>query len=198
MALFSELLHKFSQMGLHRSYKSIAASRCKADWGRITGGDEGEGDSAMGPVPDRMGPREWPTLVIEAGYAESLAGLRHDMEWWFNTSNHQVKVVLLAKWHQPQNHIQLEKWEEDQQGSRPGATTTRSVARLVPVLRQTIDITEDATVSPPTYNVARGALVLNFSLLFLRPPNISQGEGDFVFTVEDLKWYAAFVFAQVQ
>lgn len=196
-ALFSQLTAKITRMGLHRSYKNIGSATYKANWGN-TGGDEGEADSALGPRPDRTGPREWPTLVIEAGYDESLTGLRHDMEWWFNTSNHQVKIVLLAKFHRHQNCIQLEKWEEHQQGNRPGATTTRSVSQLVPVNRQTIDIIQDATVSPPTYNVTRGALVLDFSLVFLRPPNISQGEGDFVFTVEDLKWYAELVWAQVE
>ncbi len=60
------------------------------------GGDGGEGDSTGGPKPEREGHGTWPTL-IEAGDSESLPELRRDMRWWFSTSNHDVKIVLLAK-----------------------------------------------------------------------------------------------------
>src|SRR5690606_3733419 len=58
------------------------------------GGDGGEGDSAGGPVPEREQDGSWPTLVIEAGHSESLQRLRQDMHWWFEASNHQVKIIL--------------------------------------------------------------------------------------------------------
>jgi hypothetical protein len=118
------------------------------------------------------------------------------MRWWFEASNHQVKIILLAKFNHPQRTIQLEKWEEAPQAVRPGAMTTRSVAAgaPAPVLQQTITITQNAT-SPPSYNVTRGALVLSFRLLFLRDP--SPGEGDFVFSIPDLQFYAERVWAQV-
>lgn len=130
----------------------------------------------------------WPTLVVEAGVSESLAGLRNDMRWWFSSSDHHVQIVLL-KFERTRRAITLEKWEEEPYGTRPGAmTTTRHAAALQPVLRQTITITQDTTTDPVLYNVTRGALVLGFSLLFLRDPG--PGEGDFVLSVQELDDYA--------
>jgi hypothetical protein len=118
------------------------------------------------------------------------------MKWWFIASNHQVKIVLLAKFDEPRREIQLESWEEVSPVG-PGATTTRSVAasRTGPLLRQTITITQNAT-SPPSYNVTTGsALVLSFRLLFLRDPG--PGEGDFVISIPDLTFYAERVWARL-
>ncbi|KAK0703538.1 hypothetical protein B0T26DRAFT_731810 [Lasiosphaeria miniovina] len=39
----------------------------------------------------------WPTLVIEAGFSQSLGELHIAMRRWFSMSNHEVKIVLLAK-----------------------------------------------------------------------------------------------------
>lgn len=117
-----------------------------------------------------------------------MAGLRRDMRWWFSTSDHQVQIVLLAKFERTRCAIILEKWEEEPSITRPGAMMTRHAAALQPVLRQTITITQDATTDPISYNVTRGALVLGFKLLFLRDPG--PGEGDFVLSVQELEKYA--------
>ncbi|KAI1407311.1 hypothetical protein F5Y13DRAFT_175271 [Hypoxylon sp. FL1857] len=155
------------------------------------GRDRGEGDSTGGPIPERRGHDKWPTLVIEAGVSESLAQLRLDMEWWFAASNHDVKIVLLAKLDSSQRMITLEKWVEEPAAARSGATTTRRSAALRPILQQTITIHRNEATSPISYNVTRGALVLEFRLLFLRSPG--SGEGDIIISVSDLQWYAEFV-----
>jgi len=173
--------------GRQSSWSTIGTATCRAQQGH-PGGDGGEGDSTGGPRPERVWKGAWPTLVIEAGDSESLAGLRHDMRWWFSTSDHQVRIVLLAKFEHTRCAIILEKWEEESSIARPGAMTTRHAAALQPVLRQTITITQDATTDPVSYNVARGALVLGFKLLFLRDPG--PGEGDFVLSVRELEDYA--------
>lgn len=52
------------------------------------------------------------------------------MEWWFAASNHQVKVVLLAKFDHNRTQIVLENWVEVQaQQPRQGATTTRAFSQ---------------------------------------------------------------------
>ena len=56
--------------------------------------------------------------------------------------------------------------------------STRSIDKLIPVKQQNIIIIQDGRASPPTYHVTREALVLDFSLVFLRPPDASRGEGD--------------------
>ncbi|KAK0701624.1 hypothetical protein B0T26DRAFT_795046, partial [Lasiosphaeria miniovina] len=98
------------------------------------------------------------------------------MRWWFQTSNHEVKIVILAKFDDEQHHILLEKWEEEI--SIPQGAIMRSRAApisqqngvLNPVKRQSITIIRDETTNPVSYNVTRGALVLGFRLLFLRDP----------------------------
>ena len=157
------------------------------------GGDGGEGDSTGSPTPERN-INDWPTLVIEAGVSQSLGELHNDMRWWFSMSDHKVKIVLLAKFDRACSVIILEKWEEEAQ-VRQGATTTRSAATLRPILRQSITIAQNTTTNPISYNVTRGALVLSFRLLFLRNPG--PGEGDFVFSVQDLELYAARVWRAV-
>ncbi len=110
------------------------------------------------------------------------------MTWWFRASNHEVKIVVLAKFDRDQQKVLLEKYEEEPQSSRPGAMTTRSVATLVPVLQQEIEITRNTATNPISFNVTRGALVLTFRKLFLRDPG--PGERDIIIDVTDLQYYA--------
>jgi len=148
-------------MGLSKSWKDIASARRSAQG---HSGQRGkEGDSTGGPKPKRATKGAWPTLVIEAGVSETLGQLHLDMQRWFSMSNHEVKIVPLAKFDGPK--ILLEKWEEEMP-VRPGATTTqRSLQHPEPVLRQSITITQNTTTNPISFNVTRGALVLSFRLL---------------------------------
>ncbi|KAI1773125.1 hypothetical protein F4818DRAFT_423331 [Hypoxylon cercidicola] len=173
---------------IERNWRTKAATTFRA------GRDRGEGDSTGGPIPQRRHHDQWPTLVIEAGASESLAQLRLDMQWWFAASNHEVKIVLLAKLDAGRRIITLEKWEEGPVAPRPGATTPRQAAALRPILQQTSTIhrNEEATNSI-SYDVTRGALVLEFGLLFLRSPREEEGEGDIIISASDLEWYAACV-----
>lgn len=72
------------------------------------GRDSGEGDSTGGPEPERYNKGAWPILIIEAGDSESLGELYNDMRWWFSASDHQVKIVLLAKFDHTRPVIILE------------------------------------------------------------------------------------------
>lgn len=192
-------VHELLHLGLYQRFTRKLSSVTE-DWlpmGTTTlrargapgghGGGGGEGDSTGGPEATRGKSDSWPTLVIEAGYSESLVQLRRDMEWWFTESNHDVKIVVLVKLDRAHNMIVLEKWQEEQLPAQPGIPITRS-APLVPVLRQNIEIHRDITANPPAYNVTRGALVLGFRDLFLRNPR--RGEGNFVFSVQELGEYA--------
>jgi len=139
-----------------------------------------------------MGMDDWPTLVVEAGYSESLNQLRNDMRWLFSESNHDVKVVILAKFDHRQHSILLERWEEQEWPPQRVITRSRAAVqqqdRFAPILRQVITITRNTTTNPASYNVSRGALVLGFKLLFLR--DAGPEEGDFVISVEELQEYA--------
>lgn len=153
-------------------------------------------------MPERPG-GGWPTLVMEAGYSQSMASLRETMEWWFRASNHEVKIVLLIKVNRIQQNIVIERWEAAPvtpiTAPRTGATTTGSVSAstsaLRPDRRQEITITKDTNSNPAQYpvksKVSGTDLVLPFRLLFLREPG--PQEGDIAVTTADLQVCAAHV-----
>lgn len=167
------------------------------------GGDGGEADSSGGPSPLRSGPDDWPTLVIEAGDSQTLEELHRDMNWWFSASDHQVKIVLLAKLERSQRKITIEKWTEVPAPARQGATTTRAAAAAAamgtPMLRprkdQTITIIQ-VPGSPPSYNVDSRPLVLEFQHLFLQQPG--PGQEDIIITIPELQAYARDVWRAVR
>ncbi|KAK0733455.1 hypothetical protein B0T26DRAFT_684471 [Lasiosphaeria miniovina] len=201
-------LHEALHLGLYGPYLRSTTEEKWKHIGTTTfrqqghpGGDGGEGDSTGGPRPERIGAGNWPTLVIESGHSETLPELHKDMQYWFQASNHEVKIVILAKFDDQQHHILLEKWEEEI--SSPQGVITRSRAAAIlqqngvlnPVERQSITITRDETTNPVSYNVTRGALVLGFRLLFLR--DLGSQEGDFVLSIQNLQLYAENVWAEL-
>ncbi|KAK0734113.1 hypothetical protein B0T26DRAFT_630926 [Lasiosphaeria miniovina] len=178
LELYDQYREQLAQNGRGRSWRSIGSATRRAEEGHPDG-DGGEGDSTGGPKPERGNKGAWPTLVIESGHSESLGESHNDMKWWFSTSDHQVKIVLLAKFDDTRSIIILEKREEEAKTCL-GATTTRRFAAIQPTLRQSITIAQNATTDPVSYNVTRGALKLSFRLLFLRNPG--PEEADFLFT----------------
>ncbi|KAK3384265.1 hypothetical protein B0T24DRAFT_77741 [Lasiosphaeria ovina] len=199
LGIYERYRDQLVRNGREGGWKSIGSATLRA--GDHPGGDGGEGDSTGGPRPERVGAGNWPTLVIEAGHSETLPELQKDMRWWFQASNHAVKIVLLAKFDDEEHHILLEKWEEEISSPQGAITRSRDAAIsqqngvLNPVNRQSITITRDETTNPVSYNVTRGALVLGFRLLFLRNPG--PQEGDFVLSIQDLQLYAENVWAEL-
>jgi len=207
--IWENLRQSMVQMGLRDDWNTMGSKTLRAQGN--PGGDGGEGDSTGGPKPQRRFKGSWPTLVVEAGDSETLGELRNDMRLWFSMSNHQVKIVLLAKF--DQNRIILEKWIEIQAPTRTGATTTRTGATttraaaqgiLQPVLDcdQVITITRDPGVTDtdpnrflPRSYIVTSDLRLEFDRLFLRGQE--QGEGDIIISIEELQVYAGDVW-QVQ
>ncbi|KAI8659645.1 hypothetical protein NCS56_01182100 [Fusarium sp. Ph1] len=78
--LFGYIQAAVIQMGLDDVWYPMATTTFRTQG--HPNGDGGEGDSSGGPI-ERQGPL-WPTLVIEAGYSQTLEGLRRDMRWWFS------------------------------------------------------------------------------------------------------------------
>lgn len=108
------------------------------------------------------------------------------MRWWFSASNHEVKIVVLAKLELSQRLIILEKYQEVPAAQQTGDT-------LQPRLDQTIRITQAAgsidAMDPLSYIVTRDALRLEFDLLFLRQPQ--PGEHDVIIGIQDLQLIAS-------
>jgi hypothetical protein len=187
-------------MGLVLEFRPKGATRYTArdPSGRITG--YGEADSARKPESLRPLATDWPTLVIEAGYSQTMPSLKVKAKWWFNASNHAIKIVVLVKWYQESQRIILQQWREVPLAPRR-VTRASTAATLVPECVQEIEITRAAGITntdanrfnPVLYTVRNGPLQLAFADLFLRQPNLNQGERDIVITNQVLQQYAAYI-----
>ena len=54
-----------------------------------------EGDSSYRPKSARPNKDDWPTLVVEAGYSQSLRDLRLKANRWLSNSANSVKIVVI-------------------------------------------------------------------------------------------------------
>jgi hypothetical protein len=126
----------------------------------------------------RPNEHQYPTLVIEAGWSQTLQKLREKARWWFDKSNIDVKIVLLVKSYPGRNHIRIEKWKLAQATSHQGATTTRAAATMTPQCVHVVEIARAAGINdthpnrfdPASYVVTGGPLQLEFIDIFLRQP----------------------------
>ena len=159
---------------------------------------EGEGDSCRKPTSMRTNEHHYPTLVIEAGWSQTLEKLREKARWWFDKSKGDVKIVLLVKSSPGSNHIRIEKWKLALAASRQGATTTRAAAAMTPQCIHVVQIARAAGINnahpsrfdPASYVVTGGPLRLEFIDIFLRQP-IPPGERDLILGNTTLQEYAA-------
>jgi len=162
---------------------------------------EGEGDSCRKPRSMRT---IYPTLVIEAGWSQTLEKLREKARWWFDKSKGDVKIVLLVKSSPGSNHIRIEKWKLALAASRQGATTTRAAAAMTPQCIHVVQITRAAGINnahpsrfdPASYVVTGGPLQLEFIDIFLRQP-IPPGERDLILDNTTLQKYAAYLWESI-
>lgn len=196
------ILH-IAQMGLFNSWESVSASRFPAKFRSSGDGDgSGEADGGGKPWPEQAGENQWPTIVIEAGFTQTLPSLHQKMRFWFSRSSHDVKIVVLLKAFpdSASKHILVELWEErPRHAPRPGATSTRSMDTLVPMAVQKINIVWALglrRIEPANFNVTRGPLKLAFKSLFLRPA-VGPQEHDIVFPDAQLQLMAARVWRKV-
>ena len=84
-----ELVIRAAGMGLKREFDSLGGTTFKTP--RVSK----EGDSAFKPLSIRPREADWPTIVLESGWSESLTRLRRDAHIWLENSGGDVKIVLL-------------------------------------------------------------------------------------------------------
>lgn len=171
--LYQQLTYQIRDMGLEFSWKlkGTATIYPRRSSGGGGGGGGKQPDASGGPRPERSG--SYPTIVFEGGYSQTLTSMRLKARQYFADSDHDIKIVILAKLIPTQRKIIIERWEERQQG--------------VPGCQQEITITGNRA-TPSVYQVSGGDLILSFRLLFLRDP--LPGEGDVVYPVAWLRHYA--------
>jgi hypothetical protein len=148
-----------------------------------------EGDSAFKPQSMRPREADWPSIVIEAGWPESLTKLREDAHRWLEGSRGEIKIVLLISIGRRARKMIIEKWEHRPVPSnRP---VTRTMTTHTPTQIQAITIDSNSN----TVNVA--PLTLEFRKIFLRQA-VPPLEHDFTFTRRDLLAFATNFWASVQ
>lgn len=143
-------------------------------------GNSGDADSSFEAPSQRPSMVSWPTLVIEAGCAQSMANLRKKARWWFEGSNYQVQIVLIAKLFAASRKVVIEKYTAKQVQAYIDAARTRGEMTQPPEAQPLPTPDHVVTIQPPP-NVIIGeltdrssiivdgdSLVLEFSLLFLR------------------------------
>jgi hypothetical protein len=174
---------KAAMMGLIDEFSYLGATKFPVRRGSK------EGDSAFKPQSMRPRAADWPTIVIEAGWSESLTKLREDARRWLEGSRGQVKIVLLISIGRRARKMIIEKWEHRPvPANRPA---TRSMTTHTPTQMQAITIDSNSN----TVNVA--PLILEFRKIFLRQA-VPPLEHDFTFTRQDLLAFATNFWDSVQ
>src|SRR5271156_625489 len=178
-----KLVIRAAGMGLEEEFDSLGATTFKTS--RVSK----EGDSAFKPLSIRPRKADWPTIVLESGWSESLTRLRRDARIWLEESKGDVKIVLLFSISRTARTMIIEKWENRPvPANRPA---TRSVASQTPTQIQAITIDSNS-------NTVNGApLTLEFRKIFLRHA-VPPLEHDFTFTAQDLSAFATNFWAGLQ
>jgi len=168
------LFMKTMQMGLGDTLYGIG----RATFEGLIG--QKEADSTFKPLC-RLMAANWPTVVFECGLSQSLERLRVDSRWWLENTT-EVKIVILFSISEADKAIHLEQWEMLTPPNPPRTHVTSSTSLI---RTNEVDIVA---------GVASGApLTLDFQKVFLRRPVL--GEGDIVFSAQELESWAAHVWA---
>jgi hypothetical protein len=187
-----KLTVRAAMMGLEDEFDDIGATTYKAS------GVSKEGDSAFKPLSKRPRDTDWPTIVLESGWSESLTRLRRDAHIWLEDSRGDVKIVLLFSIGRTARTMIIEKWENRPVPTNPPVPTnrpaTRSITRPYP---QTPTQIQAITIDSNSNTVNGAPLTLEFRKIFLRQA-VPPLEHDFTFTAQDLSIFATNFWACVQ
>src|SRR3954463_15604001 len=174
-------------MGLRWELSSLGATTFKTP--RVSK----EGDSAFKPLSIRPNEADWPTIVLESGWSESLTRLRRDAHIWLENSGGDVKMVLLFSIGRTARTMVIEKWENRPvPANRP---VTRSITSAA--APQTPSQIQAITIDSNSNTVNGAPLILEFQKIFLRQ-TVPPLEHDFTFTAQDLSGFATVFWAGLQ
>jgi len=123
-----------------------------------------EADSALAPITSP----EWPSLVIEASWAETLPRLHIDAQWWLSAQvppNNTTLVVVLVSFRRPERTFRLEKYELV---PAPGRITRSAPLGVRSLAMCTASATIDLRSTPPI--ITGAPFVLPFAGIMRRPP----------------------------
>ena len=176
ISLMNYILEEMGRMGLRSIHDYIGLGSTRFQ--HRSNNSFKESDSALAPITSP----DWPSLVIEAGWAETLARLHIDAQWWLSAQvppNNTTALVILTSFTKSQRTFRLERYEL--------VTVTRNVVtRSAPLgVRNLAMCTAVATVdirsTPPI--ITGAPFILPFTGIMRRPPvaperNISISAAD--------------------
>ncbi|BCS28166.1 uncharacterized protein APUU_61214A [Aspergillus puulaauensis] len=122
--------------------------------------------------------RKLPSVVLEADLSETKAKLQRDIRFWHRASEGRVKVILTVHINRTRPEIVIEQWESN------------GVSRCERTQRIAISKTRRGTTF-----VAGGPLIIDFSKLFLRQPDLPR-EQDISIGDEELEQLATCIWEE--
>jgi len=149
------------------------------------GGSSKEGDSGFRPATRDT--NDFPSLMIEVGYSETMQELCRDAKWWLKASTHGpvTKMVIIARIRNNPPMLELEVWVMI---PNTGTMITRSHPPTVPACIQPFHIDAAGSVTPTPE--AEG-LCIPYSTLFDEPhPHAS----DILISLVELSEFALLIF----
>jgi hypothetical protein len=174
------LTAKLNAIGLSEAvhYESDGSTRftCRS------GESKKESDSGLRPADDGI---EWPSMIIESGWSESLARLRGDVGWWLTCHEDGTRTVLLISYKRAIETLRIDRYERVQ-SDYIQTRSTQNRPRLIPSCTRTISI--DISGDNPV--VSGAPLTLPFEAIMRRQPRPNSAEGDLEFDHNDLVIWA--------
>ena len=179
-AFFSQIIIRIASLaGGHPGYSVMGGGSMRFS---VPGVRSKEVDESI--IPSTRSPGQWPSLVIEMGYSESLSHLRIEAAWWLENSQGATRMVIIFRLKRDPNSIWIEVWKV--------VTNTSQVARARPPFSATCthgwDIDEHGIVTPLV------APIIPYLTVFDTP---HIGGRDIVFSADDLTTFAVHVFAML-
>lgn len=146
---------------------------------RKGGSESKEPDSSY--VPFYRGKDGWPSVVVGVGFEESLELIREDARWWLLNSWGGVGIAVIIILHLDDRKIVVEAWETPILDEARRLTRSRARQLQTPTRTQEVCIEKSDVRGAP--------LVLGFEKVFGRAAVPGEGEGDIVFSAEELgRW----------
>ncbi|CAM6088728.1 unnamed protein product [Calypogeia fissa] len=112
---------------------------------------------------------QWPTIVFEIGYSQSLSSLQRQAHNWLIDSEDQVNIVILLDIDMTHRTIMIQQWRRQEiTGLRASLwSAINRVPGMMQVMMQEIVIDSNLVVHG-------GSLLLDFKLIFERDPQATE------------------------
>lgn len=173
---FYEIASKIRAVPGHTSSSALPVGAAKFG---VPGERSKQGDEGF--IPRTRTKDDWPSVMLEVGYAECLPYLRQDASWWLIHSAGQTRMVLIFRITRGPFSLRIEAWELAPNPHR----VTRTGRAITPQSTAALDIDAAGTVTPPN------ALRIPYQAIFDNP---HQNSSDILLSPDELSECALAIF----